>query len=116
MRRIEIRRGIVEMNEEEKNEEKDKCPLSSKDWVMFLNDEIHHEAMRVLMLTSIFLVVMSIFVAMIALTAMIVYTTSPKSVFLFIVAGCFVFMLLMSTVTVYKLTYPRGGLRNMWKN
>jgi hypothetical protein len=103
------------MNEEEKNEEKDKCPLSSKDWVMFLNDEIHHEEMRVLMRTSIFLVVMSIFVAMIALTTMIVYTISPKSVFLFILPGCFVFVFLpMLTVTVYKkLIYPKGAKEDL---
>lgn len=94
---------------------KDKCLLSSKDWVMFLNDEIHHEDMRALMFTSLFLVVISIFVAMIALTTMIVYTTSPKSVFLFIVAGCFVFILLpMSMVTVYKkLIYPKGAKEDL---
>ena len=36
----------IRMTEEKKKEEKDNCPLSPADWVMFLSNEFYHQEQK----------------------------------------------------------------------
>ncbi len=79
---------------------KDKSPLSSMDWVMFLSGEIRHREMKQSMSESIVAVVISIIAVMVAAA----FTFS--FVYFAIVACCYLLILLMVLV-VFRWIYNR---------
>lgn len=81
------------MSEENRKEGKDKCPLSSKDWVMFLSDEMRHEEMRYFMSRYI----VAVFISIIAVMIVAAFTFS--SVYHSIFGCCYSLIPLLVLVT-----------------